>query len=335
KALSVVDEEDVPVVVRTLFKTARERDSAALVSRVRAECAGLGTTALAVLVGVLADAFSVNESVAKAFLAQVSASVASPTTGGDDSGSLVGARSNGSASGVAAAAAHERGEGPNSLSTLDVVAFLLLLPQRRHVAAVHGLLDKISTRPDRLPTDVIVSLAERSGNPPWTGLASPIRELGLWAAIALPSPRSTRASTSGSNGASMSGGGGGGGGNSNAKSGSSPRSAAASASLRLLRKAGIRILLAVFRGHPNARAPIVSCCLGVVGTHRLPSRGSGVGVGAARARAGERYVDSAADTLLETCLGALDLLLELSENCAALMSPFANTVGDLVLGGGG
>lgn len=61
QALSVVDEEDVPVVVRTLFKTARERDSAALVSRVRAECAGLGTTALAVLVGVLADTFSINE----------------------------------------------------------------------------------------------------------------------------------------------------------------------------------------------------------------------------------------------------------------------------------
>ncbi|CAN0323259.1 unnamed protein product, partial [Ectocarpus sp. 13 AM-2016] len=58
EALSVVDEEDVPVVVRTLFKTARERDSAMVVSRVRAECAGLGMTALAVLVDVLADTFS-------------------------------------------------------------------------------------------------------------------------------------------------------------------------------------------------------------------------------------------------------------------------------------
>ncbi|CAB1096440.1 unnamed protein product [Ectocarpus sp. CCAP 1310/34] len=43
----------------------------------------------------------------------------------------------------------------------------------------------------------------------------------------------------------------------------------------------------------------------------------------------------AADALLGTCLGALDLLLELSENCPDLMSPYANTVGDLVLGGGG
>lgn len=57
----MVDEEDVPVVVRTLFKTARERDSAMVVSRVRAECAGLGVTALAVLVDVLADTFSINE----------------------------------------------------------------------------------------------------------------------------------------------------------------------------------------------------------------------------------------------------------------------------------
>lgn len=57
----MVDEEDVPVVVRTLFKTARERDSAMVVSRVRAECAGLGMTALAVLVDVLADTFSINE----------------------------------------------------------------------------------------------------------------------------------------------------------------------------------------------------------------------------------------------------------------------------------
>lgn len=45
--------------------------------------------------------------------------------------------------------------------------------------------------------------------------------------------------------------------------------------------------------------------------------------------------DMAADALLGTCLGALDLLLELSENCPDLMSPYANTVGDLVLGGGG
>ncbi|CAN0325135.1 unnamed protein product, partial [Ectocarpus sp. 8 AP-2014] len=50
-------------------------------------------------------------------------------------------------------------------------------------------------------------------------------------------------------------------------------------------------------------------------------------------RAGERGM--AADALLGTCLGALDLLLELSENCPDLMSPYANTVGDLVLGGGG
>ncbi|CAN0147301.1 unnamed protein product, partial [Scytosiphon promiscuus] len=87
------------------------------------------------------------------------------------------------------------------------------------------------------------------------------------------------------------------------------------------------------RGHPNARAPIVSCCLGVVGTHRLPARGSGAAPRAGGTRAVQR--DPAADALLETCLGALDLLLELSENCAVLMSPFANTVGDLVLGGGG
>lgn len=48
-----------------------------------------------------------------------------------------------------------------------------------------------------------------------------------------------------------------------------------------------------------------------------------------------RRRDSTADVLLETCIGALDLLLELSENCTALMSPYANVVGDLVLGGGG
>ncbi|CAN0224154.1 unnamed protein product, partial [Ectocarpus sp. 4 AP-2014] len=132
---------------------------------------------------------------------------------------------------------------------------------------------------------------------------------------------------------------GGAGNNTNTKSSSSSgggidsysRSSSAS-SLASLRRAGSRILLAVFRGQPNARAPIVSCCLGVVGTHRLPSRGGRGGAGAGP-RAGERYM--AADALLGTCLGALDLLLELSENCPDLMSPYANTVGDLVLGGGG
>lgn len=57
----MVGEEDVPVVVRTLLKTTRERDSLRVVSRVRAECAGLGPTALALLVDVLADTFSFNE----------------------------------------------------------------------------------------------------------------------------------------------------------------------------------------------------------------------------------------------------------------------------------
>lgn len=61
QALSVVGEEDLPVVIRTLLKTVRERDSSRVVARVRAECAGLGPTALAVLVDVLADAFSFNE----------------------------------------------------------------------------------------------------------------------------------------------------------------------------------------------------------------------------------------------------------------------------------
>ncbi|CAM9550164.1 unnamed protein product [Ectocarpus sp. 6 AP-2014] len=326
EALSVVDEEDVPVVVRTLFKTARERDSAMVVSRVRAECAGLGMTALAVLVDVLADTFSINESVAKTFLAQVSASVASSAAG--ESRSFV-------PSSVAGAAG-EQGEEVDPLSTLDVVGFLLLLPHRRHVAAVHSLLDKISRRPERLPTDKIVSLAEMSGKPPWTCIASPIRELGLWAAMASPALSRARGSSNASPGPSNSIGGTG---NTTTTTNSSggggidsySRSSSAS-SLASLRRAGARILLAVFRGQPNARAPIVSCCLGVVGTHRLPSRG-GRGGGGAGHRAGERYV--AADALLGTCLGALDLLLELSENCPDLMSPYANTVGDLVLGGGG
>ncbi|CAM9812805.1 unnamed protein product [Ectocarpus sp. 12 AP-2014] len=324
EALSVVDEEDVPVVVRTLFKTARERDSAMVVSRVRAECAGLGMTALAVLVDVLADTFSINESVAKTFLAQVSASVASSAPG--ESRSFIPSSVTG--------AAGEQGEEVDPLSTLDVVGFLLLLPHRRHVAAVHGLLDKISRRPERLPTDKIVSLAEMSGKPPWTCVASPIRELGLWAAMASPALSRPRGSSNASPGPSNSVGGAG---NSNSSSGgggvdSYSRSSSAS-SLASLRRAGSRILLAVFRGQPNARAPIVSCCLGVVGTHRLPSRGGRGGAGAGP-RAGERY-DMAADALLGTCLGALDLLLELSENCPDLMSPYANTVGDLVLGGGG
>ncbi|CAN0147235.1 unnamed protein product, partial [Scytosiphon promiscuus] len=210
EALSVVDEEDVPVVVRTLFKMASERDSTALVSRVRAECAGLGTTALAVLLGVLADTFSVNESVSKAFLAEVSASVASPILAGDDPGSDAGARGNGIGGTVTAAAAANEGqdESTSSLSTLDVIALLLLLPQRRHETAVHGLLDEISRKPERLPTDIIVSLAERSGKAPWTCLASPIRELGLWAAIALPSPGRTRATIRNGPGASTSASGG-------------------------------------------------------------------------------------------------------------------------------
>lgn len=54
------------------------------------------------------------------------------------------------------------------------------------MAAVHNLLEKLSRKPERFPTETIVSLAERSGKPPWSCLANPIRELGLWAAIASP-----------------------------------------------------------------------------------------------------------------------------------------------------
>ena len=48
-----------------------------------------------------------------------------------------------------------------------------------------------------------------------------------------------------------------------------------------------------------------------------------------------RRRDAGTDALLESCLGALDLLLYLSEGCAAVMSPYANAIGDLVLGGAG
>ncbi|CAM9655874.1 unnamed protein product [Pylaiella littoralis] len=341
EALSVVGEEDLPVVIRTLLKTVRERDSSRVVARVRAECAGLGPTALAVLVDVLADAFSFNESVTRAFLAGLTSSVASSTTTSGESRSFFGASSSSTSAPEQSedaedeeeeedeAGEEEKEEGENgekSLSTLDVVGFLLLLPHRRHVAAVHNLLDKLSRNPERLPTDIIASLAARSGAPPWACLASPIRQLGLWAAMASPDHRArVRSSTSSASSTSMS-------------SSSSRSSATSASSLRLLRRAGSRILLAVFRGHPNARAPIVSCCLGVVGTHRLPTRGAGVGGlvgggGGGGACAEERYC-SATDQLLETCLGALDLLLALADKCPALMLPYANTVGDLVLGGG-
>lgn len=45
--------------------------------------------------------------------------------------------------------------------------------------------------------------------------------------------------------------------------------------------------------------------------------------------------EAATGALMESCLGAIDLLLHLSEQCPALMSPYANAVGDLVLGGAG
>ena len=51
-------------------------------------------------------------------------------------------------------------------------------------------------------------------------------------------------------------------------------------------------------------------------------------------RARERE-SAAADALLESCSRALDLLLHLSKNRADLMSPFANAMGDLVLGEAG
>ena len=40
--------------------------------------------------------------------------------------------------------------------------------------------------------------------------------------------------------------------------------------IQRLRRAGARILMAVFEGQPIARGPIVSCCMAVVGIHRLP-----------------------------------------------------------------
>lgn len=40
-------------------------------------------------------------------------------------------------------------------------------------------------------------------------------------------------------------------------------------------------------------------------------------------------------SLLDSCLGALDLLLHLAENVPVLMSPYANGISDLVLGSSG
>ncbi|CAM9541309.1 unnamed protein product, partial [Sphacelaria rigidula] len=133
----------------------------------------------------------------------------------------------------------------NVLSKLDVIGLLLLLLNRRHSTPVTALLDNLSRRPERLPVSSIVTIAERSGEPPWTSLAKPVLELGLWAAMGASSTVAARAKggrTGSSSGGSSS--------KTPARSAIAAATASASASstasLLMLRKAGSRILLAVF-----------------------------------------------------------------------------------------
>lgn len=60
---------------------------------------------------------------------------------------------------------------------------LLLVLNRCYSAPVTVLLDNLSRSPKRLPVSTIVFLAERSGEPPWSSLANPVLQLGLWAAM--------------------------------------------------------------------------------------------------------------------------------------------------------
>lgn len=69
--------------------------------------------------------------------------------------------------------------------------------------------------------------------------------------------------------------------------GQTPRQSSGRA-LQRLRRVGARILMAAFEGQPNARGPIVSCCLAVVGTHRLPLSSSSPAAGLGLGKGGDR-----------------------------------------------
>ncbi|CAM9649704.1 unnamed protein product, partial [Discosporangium mesarthrocarpum] len=77
EALSMVDEEDLPVIVRTLLKNMGDADGAQVVGRIREECSGCSPTTQAVLLEVLANAFPVNEAFTHAFLSSLATLVSS------------------------------------------------------------------------------------------------------------------------------------------------------------------------------------------------------------------------------------------------------------------
>ncbi|CAM9949244.1 unnamed protein product, partial [Discosporangium mesarthrocarpum] len=92
------------------------------------------------------------------------------------------------------------------------------------------------------------------------------------------------------------------------------------------------LLTEIFRKHPSSRGRIVSSCLAVVGTYRLPASRAGIPSGS---RPASVRGEDASDQHLRSCARALGLLHHLARRCPRMLAPFAHSVSDLLLGGGG
>ncbi|CAM9632114.1 unnamed protein product [Chrysoparadoxa australica] len=160
EALALVDEEDVPVVVRTLLRATAP--SSVVFHQLRRETAGLQYETIAVMVEVLADAFT-QESVAEAFLGSVTAMI---TTAPDAEDS--------------------------EMVPLDVIGLLLLLSHPHESKPLQKLLSLLLQLPKAVPFQVLRDLSSNldSRDLQWVRLLGPMLDLGLWLLI-MPSQAGT------------------------------------------------------------------------------------------------------------------------------------------------
>jgi len=192
EALAVVQDADVPVVVRTLLRTLDEHSDPAILAHIRAECAGLSAQSTAVLMEVLATALSTNPMVARMLLLSIRSSTGAGTI-------------------------TMEGQQQQQLSIVDALVLVLLFSHPAHQPVVQdALLRFLATSPLSFSTtegagtskgskssnssqsiaSLLCRLVDFTSDAHWQSLAAPLSELSQWLLLSTllpPRPRLAQA----------------------------------------------------------------------------------------------------------------------------------------------
>lgn len=294
-ALGVVADADVPVVVRTLLRTLDEgSDHAAILGRVRRECAALSASSTAVLVEVLGTGLATSPKVGRLLLAHIRAAAAATALHQHQQARGAGA--------IAIATVDPQALPP--LSLVDTLVLALLFPSPPHRATAQDALGRALVAAPAVVGGHVLTLAGRTAEPLWSALAGPLADMAQWLLL-----------TGGGQGHD------GGGNSSHSQQG---LLAPSPATRQRGRAIAVRVLTLLFQLHPALRDDLLGFLLTLCvpsGLLLLSSSGDGGHQHGGREQRGRRQLAA----LLPLMRASRAVLAGLAEDNPELLLPYAGT----------